>query len=166
MLDKLRKLRALSQDMTTTEAERELAYKRYQEIKKKYAVDDSELEEKEERFHIRVQNTFEKDLLRYILWSFDLTSYTEKHCSKLKVIFYTKKSVYEAIQDDFKFHSRKTNAILDGVLTKYLHTQIKEPELVASSETINNLDPDMLKAYWNNSWMNNENYSKKLKIED
>ena len=36
MLNKLRKLRTLSQDMTTTEAERELAYKKYQELKKKY----------------------------------------------------------------------------------------------------------------------------------
>ena len=166
MLDKLRKLRALSQDTITTEAERELAYKKYQELKKKYTIDDAELEEKEKCFVIKTQNSFERELLLYILWSFDLEGYTTKFCSKLKIIFYTKQSVYKAIQDDFKFHSKKTNAILNGVLIKYLHTQIKEPIPVESSETINNLDPDMVKAYQSNSWMNNEKYTKNLKIEN
>lgn len=37
-LEKLKKLRDLSEDLSTTPAERELAYKRYIEFKSKYSL--------------------------------------------------------------------------------------------------------------------------------
>lgn len=160
---KLQKLRNLSNDMSTTESERKLAYQRYVEFKEKYNLEF--LEEKEERYFIRASNFYENVLLTYILMSFEVESYSQKRCSKNKIIFYCKKSTYQAIKDDFEFHSKNLYNILFGTTVKYLHTQIKPP-LNEDSETSEkpSYSKEFLKAYFGNEWLNKEEYKNRIKI--
>lgn len=164
-LEKLKKLRALSEDSSTTQAERELAYQRYIDFKAKYSLDDIESEERTEKLFIRVKNEYEEELLNYIAYSFGIDTYKEKGCSKLKVVFVIKRSIYIAIEDDYNFHKNNIFSILRGILVKYLHTQVKPPIPVTDGNYVKN-DKNFLKAYWGNAWLNDEAYRKKLKLEN
>lgn len=163
---KLEKLRKLSEDTSTTENERELAYKRYVEFKEKYQLKDNEEEEK--RYFIRTKNIYEKSLLCHILWSFNIENlYFEKRCSKNKIIFYCTEETYLAILDDFEFHKNNLHNILDGITTKYLHTQIKPPILTTEdNKTLTaKYDKNFLKAYFGSAWLDDIKYKNKIRLE-
>ena len=98
-LDKLKKLRDLSEDLSTTPAERELASKRYIEFKSKYSLNDEDVEE--EIFNIKTSTEYELALLDNILYTFGIKElYNFKHNSKLKRCFKTTKSIFEGVKDE------------------------------------------------------------------
>ena len=71
-IEKLKKLRSLSEDTSTTEAERNLAYKRYLEFKSKYSLELEDEKDEIELLDIKVNNEFEGILLSYVLSSFGI----------------------------------------------------------------------------------------------
>lgn len=161
-IEKLRKLRNLSEDKSTTPSERELAYQKYVEYKKKYSLED--FEEEEKKFHyIRAKDFYSSNLLFYILVSFGLEPYSQKRCSQNKIIFFCTESVYLAVKDDYDFHSVNLHEIIYGITVKYLHTQIKPPEIESSGNS--KYSKNFIKSYFNNEWLNRENYKNKVKIE-
>lgn len=166
-LEKLKKLRDLSEDLSTTPAERELAYKRYIEFKSKYSLNDEDVEEK--IFNIKTNTEFELTLLDNILYTFGIKEvYNFKYNSKLKRGFKTTKIIFEGVKDDFEYHRDKLKATLMGVTYRYIHTQINPPEIddSDSSNFDQELDPTFKKAYLGNAWLARENYKNRLKIEE
>lgn len=164
-LEKLKKLRALSEDKSTTDAERQLAYQKYTEFKEKYHLNDDEEEKK--RFEIRVKNFYEWELFAYIAWSFGIEdTYKQKYCSKFKIIFYCTQNIFLALTDDFDFHKKNLHSILLGTAIKYMHVQVKKPKPATETEKNNSYDEILLKAYWGNTWLDNEDYNQKKKIEN
>lgn len=160
---KLKKLRALSEDTSTTQSERQLAYERYVEFKEKYNLEDPE---EEERFFIKTDNFYQRALLFYILYSFNIEKiYHQKRSSKNKVIFYCTENTYQAVKDDFEFHSKNLHDILFGTTVKYLHTQIKPPEIENSNTSEKTTySKSFLKAYSGSRWLNKEDYKNRIKI--
>lgn len=158
-IEKLKKLRSLSEDTSTTEAERNLAYKKYLEFKGKYSLKDEE--DEIEVLDIKVNNEFEDILLSYVLSSFGIyKTYHRKNYSQLRKYFYTDKNTYKAIIDDFEYHRYNANEIIKGVLHKYCHTQVEipKPENV-SDEEVSKL---VKKSYYESSWLDEEEYKNRL----
>ncbi|MFR4518972.1 MAG: DUF2786 domain-containing protein [Fusobacterium sp.] len=160
-IEKLKKLRSLSEDTSTTEAERNLAYKRYLEFKSKYSLEDEE--DEIELLDIKVNNEFESILLSYVLSSFGIDkTYHKKNYSQLRKYFYTDKNTYKAIIDDFEYHRYNVNEIIKGVLHRYCHTQVEipKPQNVSDEEVSELLE----KSYYENSWLDEEEYKNCLRI--
>ena len=160
-IEKLKKLRNLSEDTSTTEAERSLAYQRYLEYKSKYSLEDEENEI--ELLNIKVNNEFEGILLSYVLSSFGINNiYHKKNYSQRRKYFYTDKNTYKAVLNDFEYHRYNINEIMKGMLHKYCHTQVEIPKPQnVSDEKVSEL---LQKSYYENSWLDDEEYKNRLRI--
>lgn len=165
IIEKLKKIRALSVDSGASEDERKTAFEMYTKLKEKYNV---ELEnEVIKTYSILTKNEFERTILYGVLLSFNLEAYTMKTQSKRRLFFETSASIYTLIEDDFNFHKEKITEILKGIIVKYCHTQIFIPKKNSSDEEEENevdYSPEFLKAYFSNTWLENEEYSTKKKI--
>lgn len=161
-LEKLRKLRSLAEDTSTTLFERELAHQKYVEYKNKYSLDDTEI--KRDFVFIKVSDQHELKLLYAIVDSFNIEMYQLKKHSKLKVYFYATKSEYLAIKDEYDWHRSKLIHILEGTTIKYLHSQVIVP--VENKNSNKKYNEEFLKAYHGNSWLDKERYKNKLKLEN
>ena len=135
----------------------------YIKLKEKYGV---ELEDEViKTYSILTKNEFERTVLYGVLLSFNLEAYTMKTQSKRRLFFETSSSAYTLIEDDFNFHKEKITEILKGIIVKYCHTQILIPKEKSSDEENEvNYSPEFLKAYFSNTWLENEEYSPKKKI--
>lgn len=161
-LEKLRKLRSLAEDTSTTPSERELAHQKYVEYKNKYSLDDIEIQR--EFIFMKSANQYELKLLYSIINSFNLEMYTVKKQSKLKLYFYATKSEQLAIKDEFEWHRSKLTQILEGTTLKYLHSQVIVP--VTDKKSDDTYSNEFLKAYRGCAWLDNENYKNKLKLRE
>lgn len=163
IIEKLKKLRALSADSGATKNERKTAFEMYSKLKEKYNV---ELEDEFiKEFSILTKNEFEKIILNGVLISFNLECYTRRTQSKRRLFFESSENMYTLIKDDFNFHKNKIKDILKGTVIKYCHTQIFIPEESYSAEESRvNFSKEFVKAYCNNSWLEDEEYSNRKKI--
>ena len=166
-LEKLKKLRSLSEDFRATNSEREIAYKKYIEYKAKYGLDD---EEEEQEYTLKAISKQEFYLLIAIIYSFKLEPYKYKNKSTLRIYFKSTKNKFIAIKDEFDYHKSKLKEILNGITMKYIHSQVKAPSIdEESNRTDENLiipSEEFLKAYNLNTWLDSENYKNNLKIEE
>lgn len=162
-LEKLRKLRSLSEDTRATLFERELAYKKYVEYKNKYSLDDTKSQKK--FVDIKVDNQYETYLLHAILGTFNLDIYHTRNKSRLRFYFYATDSEYLAVKDEFEHHRLKLTQILEGTTVRYLHSQVIVPVDATDDDSSpkKQHSDEFLKAYFGNSWLDRENYKNKFK---
>ncbi|MGL5904163.1 MAG: DUF2786 domain-containing protein [Cetobacterium sp.] len=168
MVNKLKKLLALANDPRANREEKERAFEKYKELKKKYKIEVTEEERKV--FEIKCKNEYEVIALYKILESYNISrTYTFKKCSKLKKGFDATTSTFKLIAEEFEYHKKILAAILSGVAEKYCFEQIKEPEYEyiteGEFEKLSELDKIRMKARSNNSWLERADFKNKTRIE-
>lgn len=173
MLAKLRKLRALSEDKNTTKGERNAAKIKYLRFKAKYKLND-EKEEETKLFSLKATNDYEGHLIIRLLYSFGIYRiFHVKRTSKFKLSFYSTKSLFLLIEDDFQFYKEKLNKILLGTSYRFFVNQFPTSFSSADKdskeyqrEQQEELDKEIISAFRNSSWIDNLKYDdKKKKIE-
>ncbi len=119
--DKIRKIKAILEDKSAPDGEKNAALELMEKLQKKYDIEPDKIETKKEWRHIKCTDDYERQLLIRLLDSYRLAAHIKKRHSKNLILFQAEECDYEIIRAELKYHSYVLNKYLKSVTVNYLH---------------------------------------------